>query len=367
MSHPYLYNRTQNKAFLPRVLLPVKKKSVSEKPVAQTPFTWESFTCPQNILSNETTDLIRVQGRAQQVSMGRDKLGGRRPGDPTPSLFDSAILVQLPSSTFSSDKWRATAVITLYLRIASSAELYHSSSNNDSDNDDNHSYHFLCGRHCAKSDLHIVAHATPTITWEVAHATPTITWEEVLWLSPVYKLNGESLNLALSTRSKQHLVGHRATSVETSPSPIKNSLIWQTNAKQEPTNKKIMPQRPASASKGIANCPNRLQHSTTRTIQVYIYYLRVCVLSHVQLFGTPWTIACQAPLSMEFSRQEYWSGLPFLSLGDLPDPGIKPTSLASPALAADSLPLAPLGKPYNNTSLYLIVIRGLKKNQKTSK
>jgi len=56
--------------------------------------------------------------------------------------------------------------------------------------------------------------------------------------------------------------------------------------------------------------------------------------------------------------------LPFLSLGDLPDPGIKPTSLASPALAADSLPLAPLGKPYNNTSLYLIVIRGLKKKKK---
>ena len=49
---------------------------------------------------------------------------------------------------------------------------------------------------------------------------------------------------------------------------------------------------------------------------------------------TPWTVACQAPLSMGFSRQEYWSGLPFPSLGDLPDPGIKP---ASPALQADSL------------------------------
>ena len=46
--------------------------------------------------------------------------------------------------------------------------------------------------------------------------------------------------------------------------------------------------------------------------------------------GTPWTVACQAPLSMEFSRQEYWSGLPFPSPGDLPDAGIKP---ASPALA----------------------------------
>jgi len=48
---------------------------------------------------------------------------------------------------------------------------------------------------------------------------------------------------------------------------------------------------------------------------------------------------------MEFSRQEYWSGLPFPSLGDLPDPGIKPTSLASPALQAVSLPPCHLGNP----------------------
>ena len=53
----------------------------------------------------------------------------------------------------------------------------------------------------------------------------------------------------------------------------------------------------------------------------------------VQLFLTLWTIAHQAPLSMRFSRQEYWSGLPCPSPGDLPDPGIKPTSLTSPALA----------------------------------
>ena len=55
---------------------------------------------------------------------------------------------------------------------------------------------------------------------------------------------------------------------------------------------------------------------------------------------TPWTIACQAPLSMGFSRQEYWSGLPFPSPGHLPDPGIKPMS---PALQADSL-LTELGE-----------------------
>ena len=53
----------------------------------------------------------------------------------------------------------------------------------------------------------------------------------------------------------------------------------------------------------------------------------------VQLFVTPWTVACQAPLSTEFSRQEYYSGLPFPPPGDLPYPGIKPSPLESPALA----------------------------------
>jgi len=60
----------------------------------------------------------------------------------------------------------------------------------------------------------------------------------------------------------------------------------------------------------------------------------VCALSCVQLFGASWTVAHQASLPMEFSRQEYWSGVcHFLTPGDLPKPGIKPASLASPALA----------------------------------
>ena len=62
----------------------------------------------------------------------------------------------------------------------------------------------------------------------------------------------------------------------------------------------------------------------------------LCVLSHfsrVRLFVTLWTVAYQAPLSMGFSRQEYWSGLPCAPSGDLPDPGIKPMSLMSLALA----------------------------------
>ena len=60
---------------------------------------------------------------------------------------------------------------------------------------------------------------------------------------------------------------------------------------------------------------------------------------------TLWTVACQVPLSMGFSRQEYWNGLPFPSPGDLPDPGIELLSPAYPALQADSLPLSQLGSP----------------------
>ena len=76
----------------------------------------------------------------------------------------------------------------------------------------------------------------------------------------------------------------------------------------------------------------------------------VCVLcaqslTCIQVFATPWTVAHQAPLSMGFSRQEHWSGLPFPSPWDLPDPGIKPTSPASPALAGRFFTTVLPGKP----------------------
>ena len=70
--------------------------------------------------------------------------------------------------------------------------------------------------------------------------------------------------------------------------------------------------------------------------------MKVKLLSHVQLFGTPWTVAYQAPLSMGFSWQEYWSVLPFPSTGNLADPGSEPRS---PALQADTLLSEPPGKP----------------------
>ena len=71
---------------------------------------------------------------------------------------------------------------------------------------------------------------------------------------------------------------------------------------------------------------------------------------HVQLFATLWIIDRQAPLSMGFSRQEYWSGLPFSSPEDLPDPGIKPESLRFPALAGGFFTTSPPVKP--STYLY---------------
>ena len=71
-------------------------------------------------------------------------------------------------------------------------------------------------------------------------------------------------------------------------------------------------------------------------------------LSHVQLFATPWTVAHQAPPSMEFSRQEYWSGFPFSFPGDLPDPGIEPRSPAAPELSGGFFTTEPPGKPCRN-------------------
>ena len=70
--------------------------------------------------------------------------------------------------------------------------------------------------------------------------------------------------------------------------------------------------------------------------------MKVKSLSRVRLFSTSWTVAYQAPPPMEFSRQEYWSRLPFPSPGDFPDPGIE---LRSPALHADTLPSETPGKP----------------------
>ena len=78
-------------------------------------------------------------------------------------------------------------------------------------------------------------------------------------------------------------------------------------------------------------------------------------LSRVQLFVTLWSIAHQAPLSMGFSRQEYWSGLLFSISGAIPDPGVKPFSLVSSALEVDYLPAESSKKPLSHPSTLRIV------------
>ena len=80
-------------------------------------------------------------------------------------------------------------------------------------------------------------------------------------------------------------------------------------------------------------------------MQIICTFHEVKSLSRVQLFVTLWTVALQAPLSVGFSKQKYWNGLPFPSPGDLPNPGIEP---GSPALPADTLSSEPPGKPQSN-------------------
>ena len=78
-------------------------------------------------------------------------------------------------------------------------------------------------------------------------------------------------------------------------------------------------------------------------------------LSHVWFFATPWTVVHQAPLSLLSSRQEHWSGLPFPSPGDLPNPGAEPSSLASPALAGRLFNTGPPRSPALISTICLVV------------
>ena len=97
------------------------------------------------------------------------------------------------------------------------------------------------------------------------------------------------------------------------------------------------------------------------TLVSFLKLLCTCaqLFSHVRLFTNPWVLACQTPLSVEFSSQEYWSGLPFPSPGDLPNPGIELTSPASSAFAGKFLTTEPPGKPQYKL-LYIRKVRNKK-------
>ena len=119
----------------------------------------------------------------------------------------------------------------------------------------------------------------------------------------------------------------------------RRGVPWSREASLKAKNLAWHNQRPHLPNINLSNCKS-LQWTTTFSHWLPKEHFsstnHACVLScfsHVQLFATPWTLAHQAPLSMGFSKQEYWSGLPCPPLGDLSDPRIKPMSLVFPALA----------------------------------
>ena len=121
-------------------------------------------------------------------------------------------------------------------------------------------------------------------------------------------------------------------------------------------------ERPKNFSPHFSNVPSPIRRTKCCLTRIIVYSISPAnsksqwlpvslpvwvpsLFSRVQLFVTLQTIARQAPLSMESSRQEYWSGQPFPTPVDLPSPGIEPASPVSPALQADSLPLSHCGSP----------------------
>ena len=126
-------------------------------------------------------------------------------------------------------------------------------------------------------------------------------------------------------------------------SPGKNSGVGLSSLLQEIFSTQV-------SNPGLLHCRQILYHliQGNSSPNHCFYPLNACVLSCfscVRLFSTPWTVACQVPLSTEFSRQ-YWSGLPCPSPGDVPNPGIKPASLMTPALAGGFFTTSATGKPY---------------------
>ena len=128
---------------------------------------------------------------------------------------------------------------------------------------------------------------------------------------------------------------HLADSPSDSPSePFQYSMVASTMTEEKPLIERphtLVPRwslQTASSAQKTASCVSQDINTWESSLCAVLSHFR-----YVQLFATPWTVAHQAPLSMGFSRQEYWSGLPRPPPRDLPDPGIKPASLMSPTLA----------------------------------
>ena len=132
---------------------------------------------------------------------------------------------------------------------------------------------------------------------------------------------------------------------QTGPQQLPQVQGWVPAEQLEaPLAKQLVPPACQHSQKQEANRCSECRRRSSRLIFEAAHWGGKCYsFSLVWLLATPWTVAHQAPLSMEFFRQEYWSGLPFPSPGDLPDPGIEPKSVA---LQTDSLPSEPPGKTH---------------------
>ena len=154
--------------------------------------------------------------------------------------------------------------------------------------------------------------------------------------------------------SKTWILVYQKEYLQCSPSWSLVTQVFNSSVARGKAGKiKVLPEEELGGWDGGGRLPGFGQHLSTNLPGSILYfnniYICVCVLSHfscARLFATLWTLAFQAPLSMGFSRQEYWSGLPRPPPGDLPNPGIE---LTSPALQADSWPLSHQGSPYGKS------------------
>ena len=105
---------------------------------------------------------------------------------------------------------------------------------------------------------------------------------------------------------------------------------------------RVMEKSKVGRKRQVRNPMKQAVTEAVSALSIFQFWLVGLVANSCPTFETPWTVACQALLRVGFSRQEYWSGLPFPSPGDLPDPGIRP---GSPVLQAHSLPTELWGKP----------------------
>ena len=150
-------------------------------------------------------------------------------------------------------------------------------------------------------------------------------------------------DLLLRVREESEKAGLKLNIQKTKIMASSPITSWQTEGEKV----EVMTDFTFLGSKIIANgdCSHEIKRHLLlgRKAMTNIKWSEVKSLIRVRLLVTPWATAYQAPLSMGFSRQEYWSGLPFPSPGHLPNPGIEP---GSPALQTDALPSEPPGKPW---------------------